>query len=128
VKLKITVDGKVYEVEVEVAEPDQPHPGYVPPAGPALLPGKVPVTPPPARPSVAPVADESKVSRSPISGVVVRVAAQVGQAIQVDDVLLVLEDMKMETAITSPIAGKIAKINVTPGAAVQAGQVLVEFE
>jgi biotin carboxyl carrier protein len=128
VKLKITVDGKVYEVDVEVSEPEQPQPGYVPPTGPARLPGAVPVPPPPAQPSSAPVADESKVSRSPISGVVVRVAAQVGQTIQANDVLLVLEAMKMETVITSPRAGKVAKVNVNVGDAVQAGQVLVEFE
>jgi methylmalonyl-CoA carboxyltransferase small subunit len=58
----------------------------------------------------------------------VRVAVQVGQSIQVDDVLLVLEAMKMETVITSPRAGRVAKVNVSAGAAVQAGQVLVEFE
>jgi methylmalonyl-CoA carboxyltransferase small subunit len=126
VKLKVTVDGKVYEVEVEVAEPESPHPGYVPPAAPARLPGAVPVTPPPA--SHALVADESKVSRSPISGVVVRVSAQVGQTIHVNDVLIVLEAMKMETVITSPVAGKVARVNVHVGDAVQAGQVLVEFE
>jgi methylmalonyl-CoA carboxyltransferase small subunit len=74
------------------------------------------------------VADESKVSRSPISGVIVRVVAQVGQTIQANDVLLVLEAMKMETVITSPRAGKVAKVNVNVGDAVQAGQVLVEFE
>jgi methylmalonyl-CoA carboxyltransferase small subunit len=74
------------------------------------------------------VADESKVCRSPIAGMVVRVSAQVGQAIQVNDPLLVLEAMKMETVITSPSAGKVAKVNTNPGDAVQPGQVLVEFE
>ena len=59
---------------------------------------------------------------------VVRVSAQVGQAIQVNDVLLVLEATKMETAISSPVAGKVAKVRVDVGDAVQAGQVLVEFE
>ncbi len=128
-KLKITVDGKVYEVDVEVAEPEPPRPGHVAPDGPARLPGAVPVPPPPAPASAAtPVADQSKVSRSPVSGVVVRVAAQPGQTIQVNDVLLVLEAMKMETVITSPVAGKIARINVAVGDAVQAGQVLAEFE
>jgi biotin carboxyl carrier protein len=127
VKLKITVDGMVYEVAVEVAEPETPQPGYVPPAAPARLPGTVPVPPPPPRAAV-PVADESKVSRSPISGVVVRVAVQPGQAIQVNDVLLVLEAMKMETVITAPVAGKVARVNVNPGDAVQSGQVLVELE
>ena len=47
-KLKITVDGKVYEVDVEVSEPEPPRPGYVPPVAPARLPGSVPVAPPPA--------------------------------------------------------------------------------
>jgi methylmalonyl-CoA carboxyltransferase small subunit len=128
VKLKITVDGKVYEVDVEVSEPELPQPGYVPPVAPARLPGSVAVPPPPPGAAAAPVPDESKVSRSPISGVVVRVAAQVGQTIQVNDVLLVLEAMKMETVITSPVAGKVARVNVNVGDAVQAGQVVVEFE
>jgi methylmalonyl-CoA carboxyltransferase small subunit len=130
-KLKITVEGKVYEVEVEVSEPEPPHPGYVPPHGapttrvPAAGPG---VTPPIRRSGNAPVADESKVCRSPIAGVVRRVSAQVGQTIQANDVLVVLEAMKMETVITAPIAGRIARVNTTVGDAVQSGQVLVEFE
>jgi methylmalonyl-CoA carboxyltransferase small subunit len=128
-KLKITVEGKVYEVEVEVFEPEEPHLGYVPPAGAqvAHVPAAVPPAPP-ARSAGAPVADESKVCRSLVSGVVVRVSAQVGQAIQVNDVLVVLEAMKMETVITSPIAGKVARVHANVGDAVQAGQVLVELE
>ena len=59
---------------------------------------------------------------------VVRISAQIGQAIQVNDPLLVLEAMKMETVITSPLAGKVAKVNVNAGDAVQSGPVLVEFE
>jgi methylmalonyl-CoA carboxyltransferase small subunit len=126
VKLKITVDGRLYEVEVEATEPDPPQPGYVPTA-PTRVPAFQPVTAPTTS-SPVPVADESKVCRSPVSGVVVRVSAQVGQSIQVNDVLIVLEAMKMETVITSPLAGKVAKVNVNAGDAVQSGQVLVEFE
>jgi biotin carboxyl carrier protein len=126
-KLKITVDGKVYEVDVEVSEPEPLQPAYLPPAGAT----HVPASPAAAAPSVAPAAghaaDESKVCRSPFAGMVVRVSAQVGQAIQVNDVLMVLEAMKMETVIISPIAGKIAKVNVNIGDAVHGGQVLVEF-
>jgi biotin carboxyl carrier protein len=127
VKLKITVDGKVYEVEVDATEPERPHPGYIPPAGHARVPA---AQPPAAVPSSTPaesVADESKVCRSPIAGVVVGISAQVGQQIRTNDVLMVLEAMKMETTITSPIDGKIAKVNVNAGDAVQGGQVLVEF-
>jgi methylmalonyl-CoA carboxyltransferase small subunit len=126
-KLKITVDGKVYEVEVEVSEPDPPHPTYVPPAGHARVPA-APGTAPAVPSGAAPVADESKVCRSPCAGTVARVPIQVGQAINVQDVLVVLEAMKMETVITAPIAGKVAKINAKIGDFVQSGQVLVEFE
>jgi methylmalonyl-CoA carboxyltransferase small subunit len=58
----------------------------------------------------------------------VRVSAQVGQSIQANDILVVLEAMKMETTVTSPLAGKIAKVNVAVGDPVQGGQVVVEFE
>ena len=50
--------------------------------------------------------NEEKVCRSPVSGIVVRVAAQVGQTLQTGDMLLVLEAMKMETNITAPAAGQ----------------------
>ena len=122
-KLKITIDDETYEVEVEAVEPEAapalPR-GYVTQPAPSRLPAA------PARPSA--LADEDKVCRSPISGVVVRIAVQPGQTLQVGDILLVLEAMKMETNITSPAAGKIARIKVRQGDAVQAGEVVAEFE
>jgi methylmalonyl-CoA carboxyltransferase small subunit len=129
-KLKITVDGKLYEVDVEVHEPEQPHPGFYPPPGQARVPAAAPLSVPPAAAPTAgaPVADESKVCRSPFAGTVSKISAQTGQAIQINDVLLILEAMKMETVITAPIAGKVAKINVSVGDAVQQGEVLVELE
>ena len=133
-KLKLTVDGKLYEVEVEVFEPEPTHPGFVPPLGQARVPAaaapssSAPASPTPAGGTGAVVADETKVCRSPFAGMVSRVSAQPGQSIQVNDVLMVLEAMKMETVITAPIAGKVAKLDVNVGDAVQQGQVLVEFE
>ena len=128
-KLKITIENKTYEVDVEAAEPEhvQPPPrGYVVEPASVRVPAAAPSTA--AAPSGGAVADESKVCRSPISGIVVKVAAQPGQSIQTGDILLVLEAMKMETNITAPIAGKIAKITVNAGDGVQGGQVLVELE
>jgi methylmalonyl-CoA carboxyltransferase small subunit len=126
-KLRITVDGKVYEAEVEVSEPEPPQPTYVPPPGSTRVPAAPAAAVPPPFPTSSGAVDESKVCRSPVAGVVVRAPAQVGQSIQVNDALMVLEAMKMETVITSPIAGTIAKVNVKIGDAVQGGQVLVEF-
>ena len=74
------------------------------------------------------VVDEFKVCRSPVSGIVIKIATQVGQSLQPGDVLFVLEAMKMETNITAPAAGKIAAIPVSKGISVQAGQVVVELE
>jgi methylmalonyl-CoA carboxyltransferase small subunit len=129
VKLKITVDNKTYEVDVEAAEPESaaPNPprGYVVEPAAVRVPASAPVAPPP---SAAGPADEGKVCRSPISGIVTKVSAQPGQSIQSGDILLVLEAMKMETNITAPVSGKVAKVNVNIGDGVQNGQILVEFE
>jgi len=129
VKMKITIDGKPYEVEVEAEDTEAVHapaayrPGsYAPPAPPSAPVAGV------AAGGGETVADESRVCRSPMVGVVNRINAQEGQEVKVDDALLILEAMKMETSITSPVAGRIRRIRVSAGESVQAGQVLVEFE
>jgi methylmalonyl-CoA carboxyltransferase small subunit len=71
---------------------------------------------------------EDNVCRSPVSGIVASVTAQPGQTLQVGDVLLMLEAMKMETQVTAHVSGKVKAINVKAGDSVQSGQVLVEFE
>lgn len=132
-KLKINLEGKLYEVDVEAFEPDPVvnYPaGYVPPmtttlrvpAGPAIVPQAA------APPSPSGPVDEAKVCRSPIAGIVTQVPSSVGQEIKEGESLMVLEAMKMETNITAPVSGKIAKIHVKAGDSVQGGQVLVEFE
>jgi methylmalonyl-CoA carboxyltransferase 1.3S subunit len=130
VRLNITVDGKTYEVDVEAVEPDAPapmmHAAFPKGPSPVQLPAAAPATAPPA--SEPKQVNEKKVCRSPVSGIVIRVAAQVGQSLQTGDVLLVLEAMKMETNITAPGPGKIAAIPVNPGDSVQSGQIVGEFE
>jgi methylmalonyl-CoA carboxyltransferase small subunit len=130
VKLRITLDERTFEVEVEVAQEDHAN---LPPAYPvgtarlsgsaasAATAGQVAGGPPAA------VADESKACRSPVSGVVVKVIAAAGDGINAGDSILVLEAMKMETNITAPQSGVIASIKVAQGARVQTGDVLVEF-
>jgi methylmalonyl-CoA carboxyltransferase small subunit len=131
-KLRITVDGKVYEVDVEVAEADHPPTGYYPPVpAHSRVPASTPppaAAPPPPEVSSAGGRAESKLCRTPFAGTVVRVVAQVGHAIEPDDVLMVLEAMKMETMIVAAVAGKVARVNAKAGDVVQGGQVVVEFE
>jgi methylmalonyl-CoA carboxyltransferase small subunit len=58
----------------------------------------------------------------------VQVPVAPGQQLQVNDLMVVLEAMKMETAITAPVEGKLKSVKVTPGESVKANQVLVEFD
>ncbi len=134
-KLNVTVDGKTYEVEVEVQDDEHGRSvgSYIPPHAPgsSVVMPSAPVaatgnghTAAAADPNV----DEAKVCRSPIAGIVITTNAQVGQQLQANDLLLVLEAMKMETNVTAPLAGKVKKLYVHPGDGVQVGQLLVEFE
>ena len=128
-KLRITLDERTFEVEVEVAQEDHANlpPAY--PVGTARLSGSAAAAPVAGASGNAPVAvaDESKACRSPVSGVVVKVIAAAGDKINAGDSILVLEAMKMETNITAPQSGVIASIKVAQGARVQTGDVLVEF-
>jgi methylmalonyl-CoA carboxyltransferase small subunit len=123
------VGGKAYEVEVDV-EGGEDHlgvPGHLPPGPATIQSTRVPSAPRPHSPSDVD-GDESRVCRSPVAGIVVRVCVQPGQELQLDDLLVVLEAMKMETSVTAPIAGKVKAVKVTAGEAVKLNQILVEFE
>jgi biotin carboxyl carrier protein len=128
-KLKITVDGHLYEVEVEVSDPKLEGPSYYPPmhARMPASPSAAPAAPRP-RDGTSPVADENKVCRSPLSGTVFKVETAVGESFKENDVLMVLEAMKMETVITAPFPGTVKAINAAVGDAVKQGQVLIEIE
>lgn len=133
-KLQISVDNKLYEVDVEIPEDRETRymNGYVPPYSPV---SRVTVPPVVSTPAPQPGAGgatstpaDGKVCKSPMAGVVVQVNAQIGQQIQENDLLMVLEAMKMETNITAPVSGKVKAITVGPGDAVAKDQVVVEFE
>ena len=51
-----------------------------------------------------------------------KIVVEVGQAVDEDDTLMILESMKMEIPITSPIAGTVTQILVAEGEVVQEGQ------
>jgi methylmalonyl-CoA carboxyltransferase small subunit len=131
-QLTLTIDGKKYIVDVEVLEGEEVRmpDGYSEQtstiqsrhvAPPAVLQPQPPLPPSDGFP-------DDKVCRSPIAGIVQRVNVQIGQKLQVDDLLVVLEAMKMETNITAHAAGTVSNILASPGEAVKAGQALIEFE
>ncbi len=128
-KLQIGIDGKNYEVDVEVLEEDSTI-RTLGPASRQVVAPKPPVSasPKPTHRGSDTLPDNSKVCRSPVAGVVLRLSVQPGQTVQANDPLLVLEAMKMETNLTAPSAGIVKSLLAQPGDAVKVGQVLVELE
>ena len=53
-----------------------------------------------------------------------KIITHVGQEVEEDQTLMILESMKMEIPITSPIGGTVREILVTEGEVVQDGQVV----
>jgi glutaconyl-CoA/methylmalonyl-CoA decarboxylase subunit gamma len=134
-KLRVTVEGKTYEVEVEVLDDAAGGPAHT--AAPARSHSATASAPAPAAsshpPASGPAASASAstsgdVVVAPIVGTVMQIKVAAGESVELNQVLLVMEAMKMETNVASPMAGKIKAIRVTPGQAVKAGQVLIEFE
>jgi methylmalonyl-CoA carboxyltransferase small subunit len=131
-KLQIAIDGKTYEVEVEVLEDDamprQPSYGTYQPLHATVPPHPIAA----GAQSPAPAAEESagddKLCRSPVTGIVIKVNVEPGQAVQANDLIMVLEAMKMETNVTAHCAGTVKNVRVEQGGSVKLNQVVVEFE
>ncbi|MFM2195961.1 MAG: hypothetical protein RL092_1561, partial [Bacteroidota bacterium] len=66
--------------------------------------------------------------KSPMPGLVFSIICSEGQQVKKDDVLLILEAMKMENAIKSPQDGVIKSIHVKAGTAIEKGVVMITFE
>ena len=123
---KLTLNGRTYEVEVELVEPMmmQEFQTYAPaPAAPAV---SVAETAPSAAPAATPVVTGAgeKVN-SPMPGTILKVNVAAGQTVKEGDVLVILEAMKMENEIMAPKDGTVAQVLVEKGASVNTGDVLV---
>ena len=125
-RLRITLEGKTYDVCVEVSDgaaPSPPAPAF------SATPSPVPVMTPVPVVSVAAVPAPAGANDivCPMPGTVFKVRVAVGEQIAADQELLVLEAMKMETPIRSHAAGTVVAILVKEGDAVSEGQVLVRM-
>jgi len=131
-KLQIGIDGNTYELEVEVIEDDEvpshPHYGMSYP----LVPSTVQSIAAPAAAaqsrSSEDTGDEAELCRCPVTGVVVKVNVVPDQTIAENEVIMVIEAMKMETNVTAPRAGKVKTVRLAAGDAVKVNQVVVELE
>ena len=130
-KYKVTLNNRVYEVEVEAGEAmlvDE-YEAYAP--APAAAPAPVVVAAAPvqaAAPAAAPAAAALAAGtavKSPMPGNILKINVAQGQKVNEGDVLLILEAMKMENEVTATCSGTVAQIAVTKGQVVETGTPLV---
>ncbi|NLY36812.1 MAG: biotin/lipoyl-binding protein [Tissierellia bacterium] len=120
---KITVNGKVFEVDVEEVGGTVQRPALSP-STPAAAPAAPKAAPAPAAASAAPLAGEGRID-APMPGTVLDVLVSPGEQVEAGQVLVILEAMKMENEIMAPMAGKVIQVNTTKGAAVNSGDPLL---
>jgi len=65
---------------------------------------------------------------APMVGKILRIEKQAGDHVDEDEVVIVMEAMKMEIPIVAPVAGTLKEIMVSPGQAVEAEQALAVIE
>jgi glutaconyl-CoA/methylmalonyl-CoA decarboxylase subunit gamma len=130
-KFRVTVDGKPYNVTVEV--PDESDGGAASvPGSASVISAPAPATsqavaPPTPAIAVANVGSSLGDVPSPLAGRVIAIVAKVGLEVKENDHLLTLEAMKMNTFVFAPKAGKILEIKTAVGDAVVEGQALVRI-
>lgn len=110
-KYRVTVNGTVYEVELEELTGAAPAPISAPAASAAA----------PA-PAAAPAAGEQ--ITAPMPGTILAVNVSAGQAVKKGEVLMILEAMKMENEIMCPRDGVVASVHTSKGSAVESGALL----
>ena len=113
--LKITVNGVVYDVQVEEAD------GSAAPAAAASSAAPAPKV----APKASPAAVKGEEVQAPMPGTVLNIPVKVGQSVKTGDVLVVIEAMKMENEIKAGHDAVVASVAVSKGESVDTGAVLV---
>ena len=117
----VTVNGVTYTVTVEeIAE------GAV--AAPVAAPAPAAAAPAPApaaAPKTAAPAAAGEAVKAPMPGTILKMNVKVGDKVEKDSLVCILEAMKMENEIFSPVSGTVTAVNAPQGATVNSGDAIV---
>lgn len=131
-KYNITVNGITYEVVVEETSGTVSAEG-IESSAPVYTPAPTPVktaapvqkpSEPAAKPAASGGSGSIKIS-APMPGTILKINVSLGQTIKKDDLVCVLEAMKMENEIFAAEGGTVASINASQGASVNSGDVII---
>ena len=129
-KYNVTLNGKIYEVDVTESDAvvtgvsQVPVGAVVAPAPVVAAPVAAPAEAPAAPAAPAPVSADGTQVKAPMPGTILSVKKNVGDAVKAGDVIVVLEAMKMENDIVAPCDGTIKSINAPKGTTVNTDDVL----
>lgn len=128
-KYRITLEGKTYEMEVDLVgetavSQSVEKKAYKEFKGAANDPTVRVMDPSAQRQTV----NQTGAVTAPMPGTVIRVEKAVGDAVKAGELVLILEAMKMENEILAPVDGTIAAMNCTNGGTVASGEVLFEVK
>jgi len=131
-QLRITVEGKTYDVVVELANSNEGAPAMsvtpaaTPAPAPVAAPAPAPVVAAPAAapaPTAPPTGGAGDVT-SPLAGVIQAIEVAQGDSVNEGELVITLEAMKMYTSINAPTSGTITAVYCRVGDAVDEGQAL----
>ena len=127
-KYKVTLNNRVYEVEVEAGQAmllDEYE--AIAPAAPAAAAPAAPAAPAaaPAAAAAPVVTGAGEPVTAPMPGTILKVNVTQGQAVKAGTVLCILEAMKMENEIMAPKDGTVTQVVVAKGATVDTGAPLL---
>lgn len=132
-KYNVTLNGKIYEVDVTESDAvvtgvtQVPVAVAAPAVAPAVAPVAAPEAPsedPAAAPAVTPISADGTQVKAPMPGTILAVKKNVGEAVKAGDVIVVLEAMKMENDIVAPCDGTVKSINAPKGSTVNTDDVI----
>jgi biotin carboxyl carrier protein len=127
-RLKVTVDGKTYDVIVELIDPVPAvasAPSSTPHSPVAIVSAQAaaPVAATAPRPAASAAGDVT----SPLAGKLVSVDVRPGQDVAEGIQVATVEAMKMNTYLYAPKTGKVAAVLINPGDAVEEGSVILRI-
>ena len=132
---RVSVNGKSYDVVVEEMGASAAPAAFVPapapvqaapaPAAAAPAPAPAPAPAAPAPAPAAPIPAGAGTVEAPMPGKIWKLPVKQGDVVAKDQLVLILEAMKMENEIFAPVAGTVIQVNCKEGDSVNTGDTLL---